>query len=891
VARLQPHARAPSGGVDWHSIAGDHSVRAALLSLLLAGATLGAQEPAYKNPQLPVSERVKDLLGRMTLEEKFWQLYMIPGAVGDSGHDYSRGIFGLQDRGARNAAEDARRHDAMQRYFVDSTRLGIPMLPFEEAVHGLMRRGATVFPAAIALAATFDSTLVRDVAARIARQARQRGIRQVLSPVINIANDVRWGRVEETYGEDTYLSGVMGRAFVRAMERSGVIATPKHFVANVGEGGRDSYPIDVSLRVLMETHFPPFKSAIRDAGARSIMTSYNSVDGSPASQNAALLNGTLKRDWGFGGFVISDQAAVGGATVLHFTEPNTPTATKHAIESGLDVIFQSSWPQHRNYLAAFQRGLVAPEAIESAVARVLRAKFELGLFENPYATPDSGQYNDGYAAEEAARKSLVLLKNTGVLPLRRAPLSIGVIGVDAAIPRLGGYTLDSVAATSIEQALRMRLQRTTTVRYAPGTGRGPVRMSSDPEGARNDTLETIPADAFAVLRGEYWPNNRFEGQPTLDRPEDRIDFRWTLSPPGREIPFDWFSARFTGRLMVPSSGVRRLAIEGNDGYRLSLDGRVIIDNWRKQSFRTTTAAVSLRPGSVHAIQLDYFESTGNARLKLQWDARADTMDHFRRAVSLASLSDVTIIVAGVEEGEFRDRASLALPGRQEELILRVAEAAAGKPVIVVIIGGSAVTMNRWIDKVGAVLYAWYPGQSGANAIIDAVFGMQNPAGRLPITFPISEGQLPLTYNHKPTGRGDDYVDLTGMPAFPFGFGLSYTTFEYSGLTLAPAEMPADGMTTVRFKVKNTGAVAGDEVPQLYVRDVLASVARPVMELKGFTRIHLKPGEEREVALILRAKDLEFLDATMRWVVEPGTWRIMVGASSKDIRLRGALVVR
>ena len=840
---------------------------------------------------------MKDLLGRMTVEEKFWQLYMIPGAVGDSGSDYSRGIFGLQWRGARTARADAQRHNAMQRYLADSTRLGIPMIPFEEAVHGLMRRGATVYPAAIGLAATFDTTLMTRVASAIASEARHRGVRQVLAPVINIANDVRWGRVEETYGEDPYLSAVFGRVFVREMESRGLIATPKHFVANVGDGGRDSYPVDMSLRALMETHFPPFRSAIRDAGARSIMTSYNSVDGSPASQNAALLNGTLKRDWGFNGFVISDQAAVGGATVLHFTEPNTPTAAKHAIESGLDVVFQSSWPQHRNYLAAFTRGLIAPAAIDSAVARVLRAKFELGLFENPYVNPDSAEWWDGSQsghtsiASDAAARSIVLLKNDGALPLRRTPLTIGVIGVDAALPRLGGYTLDSVPAQSIEQSLQMHFQRTSTVRYAPGPGRGPVRLASDPAGPRNDTLETVPADAFAVLRGEYWPNNRFEGKPAVDRPENAIDFRWTLSSPAREIPFDWFSARYTGRLMVPSSGVRRLAIEGNDGYRLSIDGKVIIDNWRKQSFRTTSADVRLAPGSVHAIQLDYYESTGNARLKLQWDARADTMDHMRRAVALANLSEVTIVVVGVEEGEFRDRASLALPGRQEELILRVAEAAAGKPVIVVVIGGSAITMGKWIDKVSAVLYAWYPGQWGANAVVNTILGVNNPAGRLPISFPISEGQLPLTYNHKPTGRGDDYVDLSGMPAFPFGFGLSYSTFEYGGLRLDPDTIAADGATTVRFRVKNTGLVAGDEVPQLYIRDVLASVARPVMELKGFTRIRLRPGEEREVAFPLHARDLEFLDANMRWVVEPGTWRVMVGASSKDIRLRGALVVR
>ena len=264
-----------------------------------------AQAP-YRDPALPIEARVRDLIGRMTLEEKFWQLFMLPGSRADPSHDYSHGVFGLQDRSAADARHDAEAYNALQRYFADSTRLGIPMLAFEEGVHGVMRRGATVFPAAIALAATFDTALVRDVAASIAREARARGIRQLLSPVVNIATDVRWGRVEETYGEDPFLASAMGRLYARELDRHGVIATPKHFVANVGDGGRDSYPIQASTRSLEELHFPPFRAAL-DAGAMSLMTAYNSVDGMPASQSRALLDGTLRKHWGFRGFVISDQ--------------------------------------------------------------------------------------------------------------------------------------------------------------------------------------------------------------------------------------------------------------------------------------------------------------------------------------------------------------------------------------------------------------------------------------------------------------------------------------------------------------------------------------------------------------------------------------------------------
>jgi beta-glucosidase len=303
------------------------------------------------------------------------------------------------------------------------------------------------------------------------------------------------------------------------------------------------------------------------------------------------------------------------------------------------------------------------------------------------------------------------------------------------------------------------------------------------------------------------------------------------------------------------------------------------------------AEMSWTPGSSHAIRLEYFESTGNARLKLLWNAGAadDAAERIAEAVALARESAIAIVAAGIEEGEFRDRAFLRLPGRQEELLHRVA--ATGTPVVVVLIGGSAITMSSWIERVAAIVDAWYPGEQGGNAIADVLFGDANPAGRLPITFPVAEGQLPLSYNHKPTGRGDDYVDLTGMPLFPFGFGLSYTTFEYSNLRIEPAAIDATGTATVRCTVRNNGTRAGDEVVQLYVRDLLASVARPILELKGFQRLSLDRGAAREVSFTLGPEELRMLDRDRRWVVEPGAFRILIGASSKDIRLRGELIVK
>jgi len=866
------------------------------LVILLLASVASAQEVApYRDPRRPSAERVRDLLGRMTLEEKFWQLFMIPGDLDDSSHDYSHGVFGLQiSASALRSGNAARRHaeriNEIQRYFVDRTRLGIPIIPFEEALHGFVRDGGTMFPQAIALAATWDTALMSRVAGAIARETRTRGVRQVLSPVINVATDVRWGRVEETYGEDPYLTSVMGRAFVAQFERAGVVATPKHFIANVGEGGRDSYPIEVSDRMLEELFYPPFDAAIHDAGARSVMTAYNSVDGSPATQSRKLINGKLKGDWRFQGFVISDAAATGGATVLHHTEASTASAAKDALEAGLDVIFQSSWPQHRPYLDAFKRGLIADSVIDAAVARVLRAKFELGLFERPYVDPDSAALWNGHASHralalEAARASIVLLRNERrTLPLSRRVASVAVIGEDAKEARLGGYSGSGNATVSILDGIRSKVG---LVRYAPGPG----RVTRDHVVVPASQLSHVDGDHTQPgLAAEYFDTNRLDGEPRVRRVDSQVDFGWTLNSPAREIPFDWYSVRWTGKLTVPATGVRRLGVEGNDGYRLYLDGALVVDNWRKQSYGTRTAQTSLRPGTTHDIRLEYFESTGNARVKLVWDAgvRNDWRAKIDSAVAIARGSEVAIVVAGLEEGEFRDRSSLALPGHQEELIRAVAST--GEPTVVVLVGGSAITMP-WLDDVRAVIDAWYPGEVGGTAVADVLFGDANPAGRLPITFPMAEGQLPLRYNHKPTGRGDDYLDLTGQPLFPFGFGLSYTTFEYSNLVVEPATLGTTGSARITFTVKNVGSALGDEVAQLYVRDVLASVARPVMQLAGFQRVTLAPGESKVVTIPLATDHLRMLDRDMRWVVEPGVFRIMVGSSSKDIRLRGQLTVQ
>ena len=856
---------------------------------------------------MPIARRIEDLLSRMTLEEKFWQLYMIPGDLSDDKERYANGIFGFQvaasgtqadAAGQRleygrsgTAAAVASRINGIQKYFVEETRLGIPIIPFDEALHGLVRDGATAFPQAIALAATWDPKLVGDVARAIARETRSRGIRQVLSPVLNIARDVRWGRVEETYGEAPWLTTQMGLAFVSACEDNGVIATPKHFVANVGDGGRDSYPIHFDRRLMEEIYFPAFRAAIQQGGARSIMTAYNSWDGTPATSNSFLLRDTLREAWGFEGFVVSDAGATGGANVLHGTSLDYTEATQAALTGGLDVIFQTSYDHHGLFWKAFEEGRIPTPIIDDAVRRVLRAKFGLGLFEEPYvpteqATRWNGHPDHRALARRAAASSVVLLENRH----RTLPLSasrIALIGTDATETRLGGYSGPGNRPISILEGLRRRIGEDGVI-YRPGPGRG-TRPYAVLDGRHLET--TVDGKVVPGLEGHYFDNIRMEGHPKLSRIDTRMQFGWTLYSPHPSIPEGWYSVRWRGRLIGPSTGKVRLGIEGDDGYRLYLSGKCILDNWKKQSHGRRLVEVDLEEGKRYDLELEFFESRGTARLGLVWDqgVKDATDGEIARAVEAAGRCDVAVIVAGIEEGEFQDRARLSLPGKQEQLIHAVA--ATGKPVVVVLIGGSAITMRRWIDEVDAVLMAWYPGEAGGQAIADVLSGDANPAGRLPITFPMEVGQVPLFYNHKPTGRGDDYRDLTGQPLFAFGHGLSYTTFEYSDLTLSEPRIPSTGSVRVACRVRNAGAVAGDEVVQLYLHDELASVARPIMQLRGFQRLRLAPGESRSVTFTLASRHLRMLDRNLQWCVEPGRFCVMVGASSRDIRLRGHFEVR
>ncbi|GAA4153931.1 glycoside hydrolase family 3 C-terminal domain-containing protein [Chryseobacterium ginsenosidimutans] len=868
---------------------------------LLSSLFISAQKPLYKDPKQPVEARVQDLLKRMTPEEKFWQCFMIPGDLDNVPEDqYAHGIFGLQVSAGNqgggvagqllkyNANEDAERLakkiNAIQKYFVEESRLGIPIIPFDEALHGLMREGATAFPQAIGLSATFNPELMKEVSTAIAKESRLRGIRQILTPVVNLASDVRWGRSEETYGEDPFLTSVMGVNFVSSFENQGIITTPKHFLANVGEGGRDSYPIHWSKRYLEETHLIPFQKAFTQGKSRSVMTSYNLLDGRPSTANHWLLTEKLKKDWNFKGFIISDASAVGGANVLHFTAKDYDDASAQSINAGLDVIFQTEYNHYKLFIPPFLDGRISQERIDDAVSRVLRAKFELGLFENPYvsdaAISELKKLNHKPLAEKTAIESFVLLQNNHqTLPISESVKKILVVGTDAVDARLGGYSGPGNKKVSILDGIKNFVKnKNIGITYSKGIDWNLKSFTTVP-------TEFLSSENQKGLKGNYFSNSDLKGNPAFEKQDEQLNFKWTLySPNPEKLQPDNYSVRWTGKLEAPNSGKYQLGLRGNDGFRLYLNGKLMIDNWEKLSYSTKTVDIDFVKGQKSDIVVEFHENRGEANIELIWNyGLNDYQKDFNDALELAQNADYIIVTAGIHEGEFQDRSSLSLPGNQEQFIQEVSKL--NKPTTVVLVGGSAIKTTDWKDKVGAILDVWYPGEEGGNAIAKVLFGVENPSGKLPVTFPIEEGQLPLTYNHHPTGRGNDYYDLSGEPLYPFGFGLSYTTFEISDLQLNKTKYSENETIVAKVQVKNTGSKAGSEVVQLYVKDLLASVSRPIIELKGFQKVELKPGESKQVSIEVPVKELQFLDEKMNWTVEKGTYRIMVGNSSKNLPLK------
>jgi len=846
---------------------------------LLTGTHQGL--PLYKNAKAPTEARVEDLLKRMTLTEKLNQL-RCDGQLWEKAIDtvsYGETLDILRPLTSLDAANKT--NEIMKRSA--KSRLGIPMVIHDEALHGLIGNGTTSFPQSIGMAATWDPTTVSRVTTAIAEEARARGVRHVLSPVINVVRDARWGRVEETYGEDPLVSSRMGVAFVKAFESHGVATTPKHYIDNSGDGGRDSHAVNISERLLREVYLPPFEAVVKEGGASTIMSSYNSLNGRSCTANKWLLTDILRKEYGFKGWVASDYGAVAGILEMHKHTANARDTAAAALNAGMESEWPGVYYWGKGLDDAVHDGLIAPKTLDEAVRRVLRIKFKTGMFEDPYADPAHVEQIVQSAAHkqialDAARKAMTLLKNDGaVLPLSKDIKSIAVIGPTAQgeMP-LGGYSGFNIPTVSVLDGIKAKVGPNVDVQWAKGSDFGGVKG-----------MPPISPSGFGDLKGEYFDNQELRGEPVLVRNDRQIDFTWSNAIPAKGLGKDHFSVRWTGKLVAPTTGDYTLSMTSDDGARLYLNGSKVIDDWNVHAAKVDETKVHLEAGVPVPFKMEYYQESGDAVAKLGWGMAGQSNPEISEAVELAKRSDVAIIVAGIIEGEGQDRAFLDLPGTQEELIKAVA--ATGKPVVVVLIAGAPVTMQHWIGQVPAILDAWYPGQEGGTAIADTLFGDNNPGGKLPMTFPVSIGQVPTYYNMEPSGRGYDYVDLTGRPQFPFGFGLSYTTYTYQNLKLSSSTVSKSQSVTVTFDVTNSGKVAGDEVPQLYLHQAVSSIVRPMKQLQDFVRIHLEPGQTKTVSFTLKPDQMAIWNASMKRVIEPGTFEVMVGSSSDDIALRTTFI--
>lgn len=852
----------------------------------VASMQLHAQILPYKDSNLPVETRVKDLLSRMTAEEKFYQVFMIAHDGVFKEEDYTHGIFGIEmntsglneaagqqmlEYSKGNAIEaELAEMLRIQKYLVTQTRLGIPAIFFGESLHGVVAKGGVSFPQSIALAASFNTSLMEEVSDAIATASFQRGWRMVLSPVVNVATDVRWGRTEETYGEDPYLCSVFGAAFVRAFESKNIVATPKHFVANVGDGGRDSYPIHLDDKALNEIHYPPFRACF-DAGARGVMASYNSLNGVPCSMNDDLLQHTLKENWKFNGVVISDAGAVGGANVLHNTSPDYPTSGKQAIENGMDVIFQTSIHHDKLFSSPFLKNEVRASALDSAVARVLRVKFELGLFENPYAEYHEIDLKLQQAlALKAAEESIVLLKNyNNILPLSSNYKRILVVGEDATDCRLGGYSGSGYSLVNVFDGMKEHYEGDIGIEYTRGSSR------------RIEKEEILPEENLSEIQARYFSELNFQGVEVAKKWKGVLDFYYTFYSPDEKIQKEKFSAKFETVFTPSDNNWEAIGLKGNDGFRMYVNNELIIDQWEKVSFHSVLHSMKLEKGKSYNLRIEFRETFGNAQLALVGRRKNTDTEEIQRAVSMSKKADAIVVVAGIEEGEFQDRSKLSLPGNQEKLILELAKT--GKPIVVVLVGGSAIVMEHWLNEVDGVVMLWYAGEQQGYALANVLSGEVNPSGKLPITFPMNEGQLPLSYWHEPTGRGDDYIDGTGRPRFPFGYGMSYTTFSLNGLDAEESGEGRNRSVAVSMKLKNTGKVAGSEVVQMYVQRPNSKRVEAVQKLKGFQKVFLQPNEEKEIIFHVGQQELQEYMCNGEWKFNPGKYRIMFGSSSREIQ--------
>ncbi len=827
--------------------------------------------PTYKDATLPIEARVEDLVSRMTLEEKISQMVYDAPAI---------------------------------------ERLGIPKYNWwNECLHGVGRAGvATVFPQAIGLAATWNTELMYRVAVAISDEARakhhealRQSIREIYtgltfwSPNINIFRDPRWGRGQETYGEDPYLTARMGVAFVKGLQGDDprylkLVATPKHYAVHSGpEPDRHHFDARADERDLRETYLPAFKACVKEAKAVSVMGAYNRTNGEPCCASPTLLENILRQEWGFDGYVVSDCWAILDIYQHHKVVETAEEAAALAVKAGCDLNCGTTYPALHEAVA---KGLIDEATIDRAVKRLFTARFRLGMFDPPeevgyaqipYEVNDCPEHRA--LALRAARESIVLLKNEdNLLPLSKDLQSIAVIGPNADDLQvlLGNYNGTPSRATTPLEGIRKKVSPATKLYYARGceTAEGVPPLSVVP----STYLRPVDADANQTgLTAAYYDNIEFEGEPALSRVDPAVDFVWKGTTPLTGRMGDAFAVRWTGSLVPPVTGTYKLGVSGLSGYALYLDGKLIVDYWGIHHPITRTKEVELEAGRFYSLRLDYVNRGSDPQVQLLWSVPG--ADYLTEAVEAAQKAEVVIMMMGLSpalEGEEMpvqvegfvggDRTDIQLPRPQEELLRRIH--ALGKPMVLVLLNGSALAVNWAAENIPAIVEAWYPGQAGGDAIADVLFGDYNPGGRLPITFYKSVEDLPPFEDYRMEGH--TYRYFRGEPLFPFGFGLGYTPFVYSDLQLSAKMITPSEPLTLSVEVQNVGQHASDEVAQLYVSDVTASVPVPIRQLQGFERIHLEPGETKRVTFTLTPRQLSLIDDEGRRVIEPGEFQVAVG---------------
>ncbi|WP_374014149.1 glycoside hydrolase family 3 C-terminal domain-containing protein [Pseudoxanthomonas koreensis] len=872
-------------------------------------------------------------------------LAAVPGlhAQADDARPWLDTTRSFEDRAAALVAQMTLEEKAaqMQNDSPAIERLGLPAYDWwNEALHGVARAGvATVFPQAIGMAASFDIPLMDQVANTISDEARakhheflrrgEHGRYQGLtmwSPNINIFRDPRWGRGQETYGEDPYLSGRMGVSFVRGLQGNDptyrkLDATAKHFAVHSGpEADRHTFDVHPSRRDLWETYLPAFETLVKEGDVNAVMGAYNRVYGESASGSKELLQDILRQQWGFKGYVMSDCWAIVDIWKNHKIVETPEEAAALAVKNGTELNCGSTYAEHLP--VAVRKGLITEAELDESLTRLMTARMELGMFDPPqkvrwaqipYSVNNAPEHDA--LSRKMAQASMVLLKNDGVLPLSRDIRRIAVVGptADDTMALLGNYYGTPSDPVTVLRGIREALPQAQVV-YARGADL--VEGRDDPAAApliEPQYLRPEPGATERGLRGEYFRNKDLSGEPVLVRVDAQIGFRWDRgSPtdnlmargeagPGQAVPNDGFSIRWTGQLLPPVTGRYRIETAANDGFRLYLDGKLVLDHWEDaERMRADSVALDLEAGRAYALKLEYYEDERDASVRLAWDLPG-ARPTFEEAVAAARDAEVVVFVGGLTgdvEGEEMtvnypgfaggDRTDIRLPATQQKLL--EALHATGTPVVMVLTAGSALGVDWAKANLPAILLAWYPGQRGGNAVADVLFGHYNPAGRLPVTFYKADEKLPAFDDYDMAGR--TYRYFTGEPLFPFGHGLSYTGFAYSGLALDRSRAGATDAVEVSVKVRNSGTRAGDEVVQLYLHPLQPARTRALKELRGFQRVHLQPGEERTVRFtVVPEKDLRIYDeAAAAYAVDPGRYEVQVGASSADIRARGTLTV-